>query len=323
MCDHQEVGAELLKSWLIPEEIYEPIRQHHRENAVAEAYRKSTSLLSIADNISSFYTGAQDVDKIRQVKHILLEEFGVQGAAVDALIESIAIKSFELFSVFEIDPGNLQPFSRILQEANKELCKLHDSYELQVIELKQAQKKLKKQAKELKETNAKLRELASQDGLTGVFNHRFFQEAMDREIFRSQRYGRGFSLVLFDVDDLKTINDTFGHPVGDLVLVEICKAVRKIIRVSDTLARYGGDEFAVIMPETKDDRASIFAEHLRQCVEGLNIQLDNEIIKAKISIGLSSYDPANKLMDKTRVILLADKALLQVKKSGKNRILSL
>ena len=145
---------------------------------------------------------------------------------------------------------------------------------------------------------------------------------MDREIARSRRYGREFSLISFDVDNLKYINDVHGHPAGDLVLVKICMAVSKVIRAADSLVRCGGDEFTVIMPETDNDRAMIVAEHLRQCVEELEIRVDNEIIKVKISIGLASYNPSDEKMDKQQIILMADKALLQAKKSGKNRIRS-
>lgn len=321
--DHQQVGAELLKSWLLPEDIYGPILNHHQESPESDTFRIPTTVLRIANDLSSFYTGTQNVDKIRRAKYTLSTEFGIQGGAVDALIESVANKTLEMFSTFEIAPGTLRPFSQILQEANEGLSKLYDSYELQIIELKQTKEKLEKQAKELSEANIKLRELAARDGLTGILNYRLFQEAMDREIARSQRYGKAFSLIFFDVDNLKQINDVYGHPVGDLVLVKVCMAVGNIIRVSDTFARCGGDEFAVIMPETDNEKAMIVAEHLRSSVEDLAIQVGNEVIKTKISIGLTSYDPTNENADKKRIIIIADKALLQAKCAGKNRTVSL
>jgi len=316
--DHQEVGAMLLQSWLLPKEISEPIRHHHLDSAVPEDYRISTTILCIAKDLSSFYNGSQDVNKIRKVKRILNTEFGINGNAVDDLIESVANKTLELFSTFEIAPGAMRPFSQILQEANKELSKLYDSYELQIIELKQAKEKLERQTTELNEANTKLRDLASHDGLTGVLNYRMFQESLDCEIARSRRYGREFTLISFDVDNLKRINDDYGHPVGDLVLVKICIAVSKVIRVTDIFVRCGGDEFSIIMPETNNDMAMIAAEHLRQSVEELEIQVNNEIIKVKISIGLSTFNPADSTMDKKQIILMADKALLQAKRSGKN-----
>ena len=236
------------------------------------------------------------------------------------MIESVATTTLELFSAFEIAPGALRPFSHILQEANSKLGELYGSYELQIIELKQAKEKLEKQTKELNRANTRLREIASKDGLTGILNYRSFQEAMDREIIRSKRYGKDFSLISFDVDNLKAINSEYGHPVGDLVLVEICRAVGKIIRACDIFVRCGGDEFSIIMPETDTDRALVAAAHLRSCVESLAIHADNDFIQVNISIGVSGYNPAVQTMDKKRLILMADKALLRAKKIGKNQI---
>jgi diguanylate cyclase (GGDEF)-like protein len=199
---------------------------------------------------------------------------------------------------------------------------LHDSYELQIIELKQAKERLQQQAIEFNQVNAKLRELASRDGLTSVFNYRVFQDTLDCEIVRSRRYGREFALILFDVDNLKQYNDNYGHPVGDIVLINICQAVGKIIRESDTFVRYGGDEFAVIMPETNSERAAIVAEHLRQCVEKLQIPVGNEMISVSVSIGLATFNPLHETGNKEEMILFADHALIEAKRSGKNQIRS-
>jgi diguanylate cyclase (GGDEF)-like protein len=196
---------------------------------------------------------------------------------------------------------------------------LHDSYELQIIELKQAKERLQQQAIEFNQVNAKLRELASRDGLTSVFNYRVFQDTLDCEIARSRRYGREFALILFDIDNLKRINDNYGHPVGDIVLINICQAVGKIVRESDTFVRYGGDEFAVIMPETDSERAAIVAEHLRQCVEELQIPVGNEMISVSVSIGLATFSPSHETVSKEQMILFADHALLEAKRNGKNQ----
>ncbi|GFE61157.1 GGDEF domain-containing protein [Geobacter sp. AOG2] len=322
-CDHQDVGAELLKSWQLPEEIYESIRHHHQDNLVPEKYRLQADILSIANDLSSFYSGKQDVNRIRHLKSVLDSKFSINGSAVDDLIESVGTQTLAVLSSFDIAPGKLRPFSLILQEANEGLSQLYDSYALQIIELKQAKERLEEQAHELSSANKKLQELASRDSLTGIFNYRIFQEAMDREMLRSQRYGHEFSLIVFDVDNLKKINDEHGHSAGDQILIEICKAVGKTIRAVDVFVRWGGDEFAIIMPETGGARALVVAEHLKDCVEALIVQMDNEIIKTKISIGLTSCDLSKLPMDKRKIIHLSDTALLKAKESGKNKICAL
>lgn len=318
--DHQELGAEVLRSWQLPEEIYTPIRDHHQYTAVSDDYQEQRAILCIADCLSSFYNGNQNVDKIRQTKRILDTVFGLGGNAVDTLIESVAAKTLEVLSSFEVAPGAMRPFSLILQEANEELSNLYDSYELLVIELKQAKEKAEKLAQELHDANDIHRELAFRDGLTGIYNRRFFQEALDLEIIRVHRYNRQFSLIIFDLDSFKEVNDDFGHTIGDLVLINICKAVQENVRATDVVARYGGDEFVIILPETDSDNARAIAEKIRSAVEALTTRVDNRVIKVMISIGLTSYCSAFGNRSREEVISMADKALYLAKHSGKNSI---
>jgi len=212
----------------------------------------------------------------------------------------------------------MRPLSLILQEANQELSNLYDTYELQAIELKQAREKAEKQVQELHEANALHRELAFRDGLTGIYNRRFFQEALDNELMRAQRYKRQFSLVILDVDNYKKINDAHGHTVGDLVLINISKAVHEMVRATDIFARYGGDEFVIIMPETDLPNALAVAENLRSRVETLVTSVGNITIKTTISLGLTSYVASFGNKTREQVIDIADKALYIAKHSGKN-----
>lgn len=321
--DHQEVGGELLKSWLLPEEIYGPVYHHHQVHSTSNNYQLHTNILSISNDLSSFFNSYNEVSKIRHIKQIFDTKFGIQGSIIDDFIESVAPIMLKALSSFDIASDGLKPFSQILQEANDGLSQLYDSYELQVIELKQANRKLERQASELITAIDKLQELASRDGLTGLLNYRAFQEALDREIVRSKRYGREFSLLFFDIDNFKKINDKYGHPVGDIVLVKICSAINDIIRATDIFVRSGGDEFAIIMVETNKTNAIVMAEHLRECINNLDIQSEHGIINVKISIGLTSLDPLKMDIDKQQIMIVADKALIKAKDSGRNQLLAL
>jgi len=319
-CDHQEVGAELLKSWQLPEEIYAPIRNHHRCGEVADDFRDQSAILNIADNLSSFYAGAQDVNRIRDAKRILDTMFGLTGNRVDNLIETVGTMSLEVLSSFEISPGDMRPFSVLLQEANEKLSNLYDSYELLIIELNQAKEKAEKLALKLNEANDMHRELAFRDGLTGIYNRRFFQEALELELMRAQRYDRQFSLIIFDVDNFKTINDNHGHTIGDLVLINISKAVHEVVRMTDIFARFGGDEFVIIMPENGMERAAIVAENLRSRVETLTTIVDGRSVEATVSVGIASYSSSLGITTVEDIISKADKALYLAKHSGKNSV---
>ncbi|HTP64275.1 MAG TPA: GGDEF domain-containing protein [Geobacteraceae bacterium] len=318
--DHQELGAELLSSWRLPEEIYIPIRYHHRHDLIPDEYREQVEILKLSDSLSAIYHGNRSVDEIGTVRKILHTAFDIRGEAVDRLIDDVAAKTLEILVSFDIPAGAMQPFSAILQQANEELSNLNTSYELLVIELRQAKQKAEKLAEELHCANVKLHELAFRDALTGLYNHRYFQEALDRELDRSKRYQRDLSLIIFDIDYFKKINDTYGHPAGDRVLAAISRRAESAVRSSDIIARYGGEEFAVILPETDFSGAGVFAERLRSEIERLEIEVEGKKIKATVSAGFTSYRPGARVPEKGAIIGMADKALYIAKQSGRNRV---
>lgn len=165
---------------------------------------------------------------------------------------------------------------------------------------------------------SQMERLATTDGLTGLNNHRHFQEILAKEIERGKRYRHSVSLLLMDIDKFKTFNDTYGHPVGDLVLKEIATCIRGAIRVNDIPARYGGEEFTVIIPETDEHGAMVIAERIRSNIEKHVIHSLDKELHVTVSIGCATWP----LMVSTQQELIdrADQALYFSKKHGRNRI---
>jgi diguanylate cyclase (GGDEF)-like protein len=164
----------------------------------------------------------------------------------------------------------------------------------------------------------KMEKLATTDGLTGLNNHRTFQEIMARELERAKRYGRPLSLLLTDIDHFKSFNDTYGHPVGDLVLREISGCIRSAVRLNDFPARYGGEEFAVVLPETDERGAYVIAERIRQAVEARVIESGSNMLRVTISIGVVTFPTYGTTQQE--IIDCSDKALYASKKGGRNRV---
>jgi diguanylate cyclase (GGDEF)-like protein len=169
--------------------------------------------------------------------------------------------------------------------------------------------------------HALTRELARTDGLTGLWNYRYFQERLAAETARAKRYNRIFSLLMVDVDNFKQINDGFGHPVGDRILQKIASIIKESIREMDIPARYGGEEFAVLLPETENRQASLAGERIRRYVEeqtpgyyGISPE------GVRVSVGISTF-PIH-AQDKDRLLKHADEALYRAKLNGKNCIVS-
>ena len=158
------------------------------------------------------------------------------------------------------------------------------------------------------------------DELTGLFNHRRFQEVMTQEVERARRYGQEMGLIMLDIDNFKRVNDTYGHLQGDMVLREVARVLRQSSREIDEPARYGGEEMAVALPQTDLDGAYRFAERVRRRIEALELPLldGDGTLKVTASFGAASLGPAP-ATDKDALVAAADAALYRAKRSGKNR----
>jgi diguanylate cyclase (GGDEF)-like protein len=160
--------------------------------------------------------------------------------------------------------------------------------------------------------------LSTIDPLTALFNRGFFFAALEREIARSARSGRGFCLLMMDLDELKTVNDRFGHFHGDRVLRAVGQVVSAGVRRIDTAARYGGDEFVVLLPETDPTGAYVLAEKIRIGVQDLDLELPDDAVKPSLSVGVVSYPDDGSTADE--LMISADGAMYASKRAGKNRV---
>lgn len=315
---HAEVGSEILKSWNLPESIYQPIRMHHQPHGKNQV--DAAGILNLADKISSIYHGIQSNRKWMEVQSQLNELCDFSAHRSNQLIDVIGEKALEIINIFDIPPGQMKPFSQIMQEANDELRRLNYSYEQIVLELTQAKRNAEQLAVELKRANDSLRELTFRDSLTSLYNHRYFQDVLTAEIGKSLRYGHSLSLLMLDIDHFKSINDTHGHPVGDQVLSEISTLMVKLVRNCDIVARYGGEEFAIILPETDRTRAKVLAQRLRRGVEQHAIVCGQGRIAVTVSIGLAGTENEGAATSRESLISQADNALYAAKRNGRNRI---
>lgn len=160
--------------------------------------------------------------------------------------------------------------------------------------------------------------LTTIDGLTQIFNKRYFLETLEREMGRAQRYRRELSLIMFDIDHFKRINDTYGHLAGDYVLKHLALVLRGRLRREDILARYGGEEFAIILPEIDNYNALQIGEKVRSIIERASFRFEDTDIPVTVSVGIASLAPD--MQDTETFIRTSDAYLYQAKNSGRNRV---
>ncbi|MBD3348152.1 MAG: diguanylate cyclase [Candidatus Eisenbacteria bacterium] len=164
------------------------------------------------------------------------------------------------------------------------------------------------------------KELSRKDGLTNLYNHRFFHQLLETEVSRALRYNRVVSLLMIDIDNFKRFNDSHGHPAGDEALKQLAALLQKGSRSCDFVARYGGEEFAIIAPEAAPDAARRMAERLRQMVDEEHFEGEEAMPGGRLAISIGVATVPMQAQDKCELVERADQALYRAKALGRNRV---
>jgi hemerythrin len=214
------------------------------------------------------------------------------------------------------DPTALAVENILLREKNRRFAK----------ELEKAQDELERKVKErtfeLMEANRKLKELSITDGLTGLYNHRYFLRELETEFGKALRYRRSLALLLLDIDHFKDVNDRYGHPCGDHVLKNVAGLLKDHLRNSDVAARCGGDELCIILPETNLSKASEVAEKLRRHLGKSSFAWNGDSFSITCSIGVAAI-PDIGIHDWNALFESADKSLYRAKRKGRNTVVAI
>jgi two-component system cell cycle response regulator len=188
-----------------------------------------------------------------------------------------------------------------------------------MLRIKRLQDELDQKNRELEVANKRLRKLSITDGLTGLYNHRHVHELLRDEFERSRRSEEPLAVCMLDLDRFKAVNDTYGHPTGDVILYETARILDETAREIDMVGRYGGEEFIAILPNTDEDEAGRFAERVRRAVEEYLFRDEENEIRMTCSLGVASF-PARGVDEPEELLKKADEALYQAKGSGRNRV---
>lgn len=191
---------------------------------------------------------------------------------------------------------------------------------LLVEEMHQANRSLQNRLTEIQKLQDELREQAIRDPLTGLFNRRYLEETLNREIANANREFAPVSIIVMDVDNFKLVNDTYGHQAGDLMLQALGQLLKASTRIGDIACRYGGEEFIIVMPGASAAIAAQRAENIRATFDALTVKDGNRVMHATLSLGVATY-PINGATGED-VLIRADRALYQAKRNGRNRVVS-
>ena len=304
---HMEVGEYLLRSWGLPELFSIPIRYHHQPNR-AEGLNPEVENVSKVLHLSSLFV---DVFASPEKNlHLSILEFHVKKygffdtRCISEITEETEKTTADMFPLFEIQIGSEESYIQMIEEARKQLVHVSEDLMERLIEQSQLMERL--------------REQVLHDRLTGLYNHQAFQEALEREFHRTERYDLDLSVIMLDIDHFKQTNDVHGHIAGDFVLRAVGRLLDETVRKCDIAARYGGEEFAVILPETRPDDAFKVAERVRKRIQTLLVEYEGTYIGVTVSVG-AAYMERGLDRSKTHLLQRADKALYLAKAHGRNR----
>jgi diguanylate cyclase (GGDEF)-like protein len=287
---------------------------------VKQAIEKSKAVMIIDTSSNGDWNFAESVEVNRIVSALcvpLITKAGIRG--VIYVYSSNSPQQFrkeDLFFVTSISNSAAVAIENALlfdksKQSEEELKRARDQLEVKVQE----------RTSDLTKEVVKLKELSITDDLTGLFNHRYLVRALEVEFIRAIRYNRNFSLLLFDIDNFKQINDSYGHSCGDAVLTKLASLITGCFRSSDMVARRGGDEIAILLLETDESKATEVAEKLRSLVEETSFEWHGNAINITCSIGIATALD-NSIADWTDMLDKADQALYWGKGKGKNVVLA-
>jgi len=289
---HDEVGAWLMERWHLPDGLVRSVLLSH--SALSDSAPAAVRCVALAGCIADLCLKAPGA----QNAYPTAERLGIDPALVEQSLHTIATLLPEMHDLFEVDLLTPEQATAMLDHAR----------ELQAIY-------------EINKTR-ELEDRSQRDPLTGAYNRGFFDETLRREFEIATRRQWPLSVALIDLDHFKAINDTYGHPTGDAVLVAIARAAMGQLRQTDALARYGGEEFAMILPDTGQDQAVGILERLKQGIaeicygdeQGLAVRVTASIGVATFGVGHTPFTAPSE------VIKAADRALYVAKRSGRNRV---
>lgn len=318
---HPELGFELFGQWHLPEDLALPIRHHHDPDGAPGPHAEMARLASAAEALADL-----PVVENKQAAIALAEQqLGAVGLAPDRLspiLDEVAQMVTDAAAMLQIQVQRQPSFEEIAALASKGLLALNLSYQEMTEQLSRAVAEQQRMADQLRELNRELEARAVTDSLTSLPNRRAFDEAFARELARVQRQQHPLSLLLLDIDHFKRFNDTHGHLAGDLVLKEVASTIRRSVREADYPARFGGEEFTVVLPFTDLGGATVAAERIRSAVERLDVQWQDQRLSVTISIGVATARAPIDGESAARTIEEADGALYRAKDQGRNRVVS-
>ncbi|MED5372436.1 MAG: diguanylate cyclase [Myxococcota bacterium] len=316
---HDEVIQVVGEAWNLPPDILAPIRHHHepKSSELGREAARTATLLAAADRIADLFVTRGDERVVHRCRQALEQLQGRGGVELAQVVQSVQKGLPKIASELGIEVGRQASVAEVLTAATSSLVQITQGYENLIQQLEEALREKQELARLLERKNHELEALAATDPLTGAANRRRFTSLAQRALKQHCAEGRPLTLLIFDLDHFKKVNDQHGHPAGDAVLVEVVRRLSLSLRADDTIARLGGEEFAALLPDTDEEGGRLAAERCRRRIAESPIDAGETSLSVTCSIGGATRTGLGSLEG---LLSEADRALYHSKSSGRDRV---
>ncbi|MER3415318.1 MAG: hypothetical protein C4297_03770 [Gemmataceae bacterium] len=313
--NHADVSAYLLHCWRLPEDITEPIRYHHHPEAVGRtdsAVATRTWLTAFASRVVEWMEHPEEAELASTVRDLAANHFGMTPAQLAEFLKPIDGKAKELAQFMTVDIDN-ERLTHVVGRAVEQLSQLA---------LVNAEDTLRtrEEAHRWKQTAQRFQRAAMRDPLTGLFNRAFLEEALATEFKRARRRCSVLGFLFIDLDNFKQLNDRYGHPFGDQVLRDVAALLQRESREGDIVARYGGDEFCILLSDTSESAVATVAQRLCHVIPQQHIRWGSYTAQVNTSIGGAVCLPQRCHFTWQEMLTAADRAMYAAKTLGRNQV---
>ena len=300
---HAEVAGILTEQWKFPPVLSIPIAFNHSPAEVSDpALRRLAEVVETAGHCADVFVNSSAAEAIKTVREIFLSRYKLSEADCDALLTDIGGRSKEVAGLIEINIGSQRSYEDILRQANETMAEL-------TLQTQQ-------QATQLEVQNQQLKQQATTDGLTGLYNRAQFDLFLKEQL--EQANGKPVTLLMMDLDKFKSVNDKYGHPAGDATIKAVAEILKSAARKQDLAARYGGEEMVLVLPGATRATGALIADTIRKTVAAGTIKCGNATLNVTISIGVATAEPGSPLRSPAHLTKAADLAVYAAKRAGRN-----
>lgn len=312
--DHYNIGAALLGIWNMPEKLIQAVRNSHDSTAAGvDGNEKAfVRIVALSSELSDVWLGSHDPVALRRIGQQVQQKLGIApsrlGEMFDTIREHLPVAE-ELFQMELYDQAQLQDITETARETLvvRNLHQIHESQDLQ------------RRSSRLEEENNALKTENNLDVLTKACNRRYFEESLATEFAAAAKHAWPLSVVFVDVDYFKGVNDTHGHQAGDAVLIAVASLLQQSLRENDIVARYGGDEFVLLLPGVDADQADLVGRRVCEGIRAAKVDAGNGTkIGVTLSLGVATSDSQHDFREPKALLAAADAALYESKRQGRN-----